>query len=133
MTTAHEILGLVFAVLITATFVCMSITFYLSHRLTEKIESQLANCRLISDNKRIYAQFGFMGKVFRFGTISLVLVFPKAYARKGLVDTREIDQLPSHTKKPLGRLVILCLALFFSLLLFGSCLYFIDHYSDLLT
>lgn len=131
MTTAHEILGVVFAILITATFVSMSMTFYLSHRLTEKIESQLTNCKLISDNKKIYAGLGFMGKVFRFGTISLVLVFPETYARRGLVDIREIDQLPSHTKKLLSRLVTVCLSLFFALLLFRACLYLADHLQSL--
>ena len=106
-------------------------TVYLAHRLTEKLESQLTNCKLISDNEKTYAGLGLIGKVFRFGTISLMLAFPKAYARKGLVDIREVNQVPSHTKKSLSRLVIICLALFFALLLFRACLYFADHHQGL--
>ncbi|MGF6394853.1 hypothetical protein [Pseudomonas plecoglossicida] len=132
MTTAHEILGAAFAMLIIAIFVSMSITFYLSHRLTEEIESQLPNCKLIRDNKAIYSSLGFVGKVFRFGTISLMLVFPKAYARKGLIDLNEVEQLPRHTKKTLSRLITLCLALFLALLLLMACLYVADHYQGLL-
>lgn len=131
MSTAHEILGVVFAILITAIFVSMSITLYLSHRLTEHIESMLPNCKLISENRKTYAGLGFTGKVFRFGTISLMLTFPKAYARKGLIDIREVNQLPNHTRKSLIRLVIVCLALFLALLLFRALLYVADHYQTL--
>lgn len=131
MTTAHEILGAVFALLITAIFISMSITLYLSHRLTEHIESLLPNCKLISENRKTYAELGFIGKVFRFGTISLMLVSPKAYARKGLIDINEVNQLPARIKKLLSRLVIVCLALFLTLLLFRACLYAVDHYQTL--
>jgi len=131
VTTIHEALGAAFIVLITAIFISMSMTFYLTHRLTEKLEAQLTNCKLINDNKKTYDKLGFIGKVFRFGTISLITVNPKSYARKGLVDIREIDQLPNHTKKLLSRLVITCLALFFALLAFRACLYFADHYKNL--
>lgn len=131
MTTAHEILGAAFAILIIAILVSMSITFYLSHRLTEKLESLLPNCKLINDNKIIYSGLGFTGKVFRFGTISLMLLFPKTYARKGLIDLNEVEQLPRHIKKILIRLITLCLALFLALLSFKAGLYVADHYKGL--
>jgi ABC-type transport system involved in multi-copper enzyme maturation permease subunit len=131
VSTAHEILGVVFAILITAIFVSMSITLYLSHRLTEHIESMPPNCRLISENRKTYTELGFTWKALRFGTISLILTFPKAYARKGLTDIKEANQLPSHTKKLLSRLVIVCLALFLALLLFRAFLYVADHYQTL--
>lgn len=131
MSTAHEILGIVFAILIAAIFVSMSTTLYLPHRLTEHIESMLPNCKLISEDRKTYAGLGFTGKVFRFRTISLMLTFPKAYARKGLIDAKEANQLPSHTKKLLSRLVIVCIALFLALLLFRPFLYIDDNYQTL--
>ncbi|WP_409310787.1 hypothetical protein, partial [Pseudomonas putida] len=118
-------------ILITAIFVSMSITLYLPHRPTEHIESMRPNCKLISENRKTNTELGFTGKALRFGTISLMPTFPKAYARKGLIGIKEANQLPSHTEKLLSRLVIVCLALFLALLLFRAFLYIADHYQTL--
>ena len=67
MTTAHEILGAVFALLITAIFISMSITLYLSHRLTEHIESLLPNCKLISENRKHTLNLALSEKFFDSG------------------------------------------------------------------
>lgn len=81
--------------------------------------------------QKTYTKLGFTGKALRFGTTSLMLTFPKAYARIGLIDIKEANQLPSHTKKLLSRLVIVCLALFLALLLFRAFLYIADQYQTL--
>ncbi|MFG0542260.1 hypothetical protein ACF8EA_19060, partial [Pseudomonas sp. YQ_5] len=64
VSTTHEILGVVFAILITAIFVSMSITLYLPHRLTEHIESMRPNCKLISENRKTILNLALPGKLF---------------------------------------------------------------------
>ncbi|HEN8712874.1 TPA: hypothetical protein U8203_003410 [Pseudomonas putida] len=131
MTTSDQILGAAFAIIITAIFVSMSLTLYLSHRMIEHIESLLPNSKLINDNIKLYAGLGLPGKAARFGAISFMLIFPKAYARRGLIDIHEVNQLPDHIKKPLTRLVITCLALALALLAFGACLYAAENYKTI--
>ena len=87
----------------------MLATVYMAHRHIEKIESLLPNCRLVQDTKKLYSHAGLLGKVLRTGTISLMLVVPRAYARKGLADYREVMQFPKRLR---GWLVVLVLSVF---------------------
>ena len=125
MTTIQLALGAAYGILFTAIFTSLPITFYLSHRDTDHIESLLPNCKIISDNRKLYSKFGLTGKIIRFGALSLMLVFPDALERCGLINIVYVDLLPSRIKKRLCRLVIFNLALFLALLLLHACQHFI--------
>lgn len=125
MSTIQLALGAAYGILFTAIFISLPITFYLSNRDTEYIESLLPSCKIVNDNRNLYSGFGLTGKIVRFGALSLMLVFPEAYARRGLADLDEIDRLPTRLKKRLCRLVIFNLALFLALLLIHTCRYLI--------
>lgn len=125
MTTTQLALGAAYGIIFTAIFISLPLTFYLSHRDTEYIESLLPSCKIINDNRKLYSEFGLTGKIIRFGALSLMLVFPEAYARRGLINFDEVDRLPERMKKRLCRLVIFNLALFLALLLTHACRYLI--------
>lgn len=125
MTTIKLALGAAYGILFTAIFISLPITFYLSHRDTDHIESLLPNCKIVSDNRNLYSKFGLTGKIIRFGALSLMLVFPEAYAHRGLINLDEVDRLPTRMKNRLCRLVIFNLALFLALLLLHACQHFI--------
>lgn len=125
MTTIQLVLGAAYGILFTAIFISLPVTFYLSHRDTEYIESLLPNCKIVKDNRKLYSEFGLTGKIIRFGALSIMLVFSEAYARRGLINLEEVDKLPARIKKRLCRLVIFNLALFLALLLINACRHFI--------
>lgn len=125
MTTIQLALGAAYGIPFTAIFISLPVTFYLSHRDTEHIESLLPNCKFVNNNRKLYSDFGLTGKIIRFGALSLMLVFSEAYARRGLINLDEVDRLPARMKKRLCRLVIFNLALFLALLLLHACQHFI--------
>ncbi|AIR89463.1 hypothetical protein LK03_09305 [Pseudomonas cremoricolorata] len=117
-----------YVVIIASLCINLAITVYLAHRLTEEIESQLTNSKLIMDNLKIYASKGIAGKIHRLGVISLVFMAPQVFARKHLVDLQEINRIPIHTRKRLSRLTITCAALCVAFLSLWACVYFAKPY-----
>jgi hypothetical protein len=108
VTASDQILGVAFAIIITAIFVSMSLTLYLSHRMIEHIESLLPNSKLINDNIKLYAGLGLPGKAARFGAISFMLIFPKAYdCRKSY---NFVKMAPSRGYRQLIRAAHLCIS-----------------------
>lgn len=105
--------GLVLGLLIT---VCCAIAF-IAHKYIETIEARLSNCPYVNDTKKIWGHAGFLGKIMRGGIIATILMMPNIHAKRGLIDSTEVGNLPLFYKKILiapiivGSLLILCLIL----------------------
>ncbi|MFJ4068010.1 hypothetical protein ACIPW4_22295 [Pseudomonas sp. NPDC089996] len=98
MTIMHCIF-LVYGMTVTAlAFLNLAFTAYIAHRKIDYIEGFLLNCDAITGEKELWLHAGLIGKVFRLTNISLILLIPKVYARKNLIDMTEINSLPSKIK-----------------------------------
>ena len=95
---SHAPLGLV-SVILFAPFILTTIwVFLMVHIYTEKAESLLPNSKLVKDNKKLFSQMGLMGKDTSNGVITHILLMPKLFAKKGLVDANEVKNFPRKLK-----------------------------------
>ncbi|MBF7144274.1 MULTISPECIES: hypothetical protein [Pseudomonas] len=105
--------GLVLGLLIT---VCCAIAF-IANKYIETIEARLSNCPYVNDTKKIWGHVGLLGKIMRGGIIATILMMPNIHAKRGLIDSAEVGNLPLFYKKLLiapiivGSLLIFCLIL----------------------
>jgi hypothetical protein len=103
--------GLILGLLV---IVCFTIAF-VAHKYVETIETRLSSCSYVNDTKKIWGHAGLLGKVMRGGIIATILMMPNIHAKRGLIDTEEVKNLPALYKKLLitpivaGSLLILCL------------------------
>lgn len=67
-------------------------------RVRNQVDSQLSRCSVVIDHKAIFLGLGIMGDVVRIGVIGIILIFPKPFLRRGVVDSRQIDGLPVELK-----------------------------------
>jgi hypothetical protein len=65
---------------------------------TDRLECHLPNSEFVSSNRKNFASAGLVGKTLRNGVLVIVLVFPTAFARKGLCDLAEIKAFPARDK-----------------------------------
>ncbi|MFJ4055804.1 MULTISPECIES: hypothetical protein [Pseudomonas] len=82
-------------------FMSLAIMTYIAHRKIDYIEGFLLNCKAVHGEKKIWLHAGLFGKLLRLSNVSFILLIPKIYARKNLVDIKEVNSLPSKIKKPL--------------------------------
>ncbi|NWL08530.1 hypothetical protein DM807_21925 [Pseudomonas hunanensis] len=124
MTIVHFIF---LACILTVTiliFLNFAIMVYVAHRKIDYIESLLLNCASISGEKKLWLHAGLLGKVLRLSNISFMLLTPKIFARKNLIDIKEINNLPSEIKTPL--IIIGAVQLILTIAFFGLCI--LTHY-----
>lgn len=116
MTIMHWIFLVYSMTVTTLLFLNLALTIYIAHRKIDYIEGFLLNCNAITDEKKLWLHAGLMGKFFRLTNISFILLIPKIYARKNLIDIKEINNLPSKIKTLLifigSSLLILTIAFF---------------------
>jgi len=125
MTTAH-IAFLVYGLTLTALiFLNLAITIYIAHRKIDHIESFLLNCEMIMDEKNSWAHAGLLGKVIRLTNISLILLSPKIYTKRKLLDIDEINNLPSKIKTPLIAIGLAYIISFFALIGLGIFMHYL--------
>lgn len=71
---------------------------YIACACTDRLESHLPNSEFVSSNRRNFASAGLVGKALRNGVLVIVLVFPAAFAKKGLCDLAEVRAFPEKDK-----------------------------------
>lgn len=86
----------------------------IAHRYVDAIEACFPNSLYIEHNRNNWSWAGLQGKVTRMGNIGMVLIVPRIYVRRGLVDPREISELPKGYK------LLLVVPLFLSFFLIAS-------------
>ncbi|BBH48102.1 hypothetical protein KU43P_45790 [Pseudomonas sp. KU43P] len=101
MTSAHLIFAASMSIVMILIYTNFAVTSYIASRKLEYIENLLINCDVISGEKKLWLHAGLFGKVLRLTHISFILLIPQIYARKNLVDIKEINSLPSKIKTPL--------------------------------
>ncbi|MGF6394021.1 hypothetical protein QFZ86_002948 [Pseudomonas plecoglossicida] len=101
MTIAHTAFLVYGLTLITLIFSNLAITIYIAHSKIDHIESFLLNCNMITGEKKLWVHAGLLGKVIRLTNISFILLTPKIYTKRKLIDIEEINKLPSKIKTPL--------------------------------
>ncbi len=85
-------------VILAAMGVLLLALIVIAHRYVEAIEAYFPNSQYIEDNRRNWSWAGLQGKVTRMGNIGMVVIMPGMYVRRGLVDPREISELPRTYK-----------------------------------
>lgn len=76
----------------------MFLIAYVARTCVDRLESLLSGCKMVIENKAIYHQESLIGKVMRVWAISVMLIMPRLYARKGLVDLDEVKKVPLKLK-----------------------------------
>jgi len=64
----------------------------------EKVDRFLCNCSVVADNKATLGGLGLMGDIIRVGVAGSLLVFPKIYANKTIVDEEQVNAFPAKLK-----------------------------------
>jgi hypothetical protein len=119
---AFLVYGLIF---ITLTFSTLTITIYIAHRKIDHIESFLLNCDKVTGEKELWQHAGLMGKVIRLTNISFILLTPKIYTKRKLIDIDEINKLPSEIKTPLIAIGVAFTISFIALLGLGVFMHYL--------
>jgi hypothetical protein len=88
------VLELMFLILIT-----LVITTCVARR---RIDRLLSRCTVVADHKAAFVGLGFMGDVIRVGAVFTILLIPRLYARKKLIDEGQVRGFSSS----LGRLIV---------------------------
>ncbi|BBH44314.1 hypothetical protein [Pseudomonas sp. KU43P] len=118
--------GAVAFIILAAMAATICASLYVAVKHLERVESLLANCTFVTGNRKTLSQAGLFGKVMRMLSISLALTFPKAYARKGLLDLNEVANFPNRIKKTLILLGAMHPILIGSLIAFRIWLHILD-------
>jgi hypothetical protein len=106
---------------------CFAIAF-IAHKYVDTIEERLPNCSFIKTTRDTFSAGGLVGKVMRGGAIAMVLMMPALSARRGVIDAKEVENLPRHYKNLLLIPVIILFVLFFSLIALRVSAYFIESH-----
>lgn len=112
------VLELMFLILFT-----LVITTCLARR---RIDMLLSRCTVVAGHKAAFVGLGFMGDVIRVGAVFTILLIPRLYARKKLIDEGQVRGFPSS----LGRLIVNAWSLSyftaFTMVAFGFYMYRYD-------
>jgi hypothetical protein len=95
---SHIPLGLISLLVVAPTIFLAMWLFYMIHAFTEKAESLLPNSSFVEGLRSTYEHAGLIGKAVRNGVITLALMMPNAFARKGLLDIAEAKNFPHGLK-----------------------------------
>lgn len=93
---------------------------YVIYRYTDMFETYLPTCKVVSDYKKVFSNYGFWGKSVRAGSIGMVLMIPRLYARRGLVDLDEVGRFPIKWRRVLVTLNVLLFFLFGAMFVFSG-------------
>ncbi|KIQ37064.1 hypothetical protein [Pseudomonas viridiflava] len=96
-------IGLIGLFIILPLIVNLVVFAVIAHRYVDIIEGCLSNCSFVSTIREAWSGGGLLGEVIRSGMIAMVLMMPKLFAEKGIVDQEEIRNLPALYK---GMLVV---------------------------
>ena len=118
------IAGLILAPMILT---CFAVAF-IAHKYVDSIEERLPNCSFIKTTRDAFSAGGLVGKVMRGGVIAMVLMMPALSARRGVIDAKEVKNLPRHYKYLLITPAIILFVLFFSLIALRVSTYFIGSH-----
>lgn len=101
--------------------VAFSLLTYISVRHIDRIESMLSKSLLVTSNKIVFSRAGILGKVMRIYVISMLLMIPAIFARRGLVSLQQVREFPRRMRYVL---VMTWAVLVISLIIFGCLDYF---------
>lgn len=109
MTSIHP--GLIGLLIMGPMIFSMLAIVYVAHYYVESFEAMMPNSRIVRDYRRVFSSPGLVGKLMRTGSISMILMMPKMYARRGLVDLDEVRGFPRRLKRVLVGLHLLLFVL----------------------
>lgn len=75
---------------------CMII--YVSHFKLERLESLLSRSRYVQDLKPRLRWAGYYGRLMRMGSVSMCLLFPRFWLRRGLLNSADLTEFPNGLK-----------------------------------
>ncbi|SHE70690.1 hypothetical protein SAMN02745148_00916 [Modicisalibacter ilicicola DSM 19980] len=102
--------GALFVLIFSNIAVCLYVAFF----KLSLIESHLANCKLVENNRDIW-RGGLFGRMYRLGQISGMIFFPSPIVKNGEADLEEIQRLPAELKRwvkiPYATMALLSIAM----------------------
>lgn len=91
----------------------VAVTFY----ARDKIDKLLSRCSVIVDNKETLGGLGIVGDIIRVGVAGGLLIFPKVFRDKTIVDEEQVNTFPSRLKAMIVTQWIALAVLMFALLI----------------
>lgn len=93
------------------------VIIYVSHFKLERLESLLSRSRYVQGLNPRLRWAGYYGRLMRMGSVSMCLLFPRLWLRRGLLDFADLAGFPKKLKLlvvgPLVTAVVSFLALLF--------------------
>jgi hypothetical protein len=83
----------------------------------DKIDKLLSRCSVIVDNKETLGGLGIVGDIIRVGVAGGLLIFPKVFRDKTIVDEEQVNTFPSRLKAMIVTQWIALAVLMFALLI----------------
>lgn len=115
--------GLIGLLVFTPGIILMVIAVCVAHYYIDKIESLLQGSTYIRRISKAFSGAGLPGKILRTFSVACMLTMPGPYARRGLVDMREIKAFPVKLKRVLIGLWLAITVEVISMLAFRAWLY----------
>lgn len=119
MTTAEFVVGSLSGVVIVALFICIGITLYLGYFQGEQMCEHFKNSSSIITSAT-HKHSGPYGKMQLVGGISFVLTFPRFFLKHGIVNAKDIENLPINLRRKLIALQWCFIAVFISMAVLAS-------------
>ncbi|SEJ88187.1 hypothetical protein [Pseudomonas sp. NFR16] len=103
-------------------FVLLFITWW----VRGEVDSRLSRCSVVVDIKTTFGGLGFIGDLYRVGTVACVLMFPKLFLKRRVIDIRQVAGFPNKLKRLIVVPFLLNIIFFTAMLVFRAWLYFYD-------
>ncbi|MFJ4432809.1 hypothetical protein ACIPZG_17745 [Pseudomonas sp. NPDC089395] len=88
---------IVVSIILLMALVMFSIA-YVARSYIELIESRLPNSKAVEENKAIHNKNELVGKIMRLHGVVMMLLLPRIYARRGLVEIDDVKEFPRGMK-----------------------------------
>lgn len=103
--------------------IILILLIYIAHFYVERIESLLEKSSYIQGIRSTFLRAGLPGKVLRTCCIACVMTMPAIYARRGLINMKEVNNFPLKMKRTLIGLWLALTIEILSMLVFRAWLY----------
>lgn len=116
--------GLISTLIIGLIYVSLVAMVVTTLKVRKKIDTLLSKCKVVADNRATFGGLGFMGDVMRVGLVCNILLIPRAYTKKNLIDEKQVTGFPRSLKVMILASWGLISLAFFTMFVFRIYLYF---------
>lgn len=118
--------GLVATSIMIPGILSLLVLLFITWWVRGEVDSRLSRCSIIVDINATFGGLGFIGDVYRVGTVACILIFPKLFLKRGVIDVRQVVDFPKKWKLLIVVPFFLNIIFFTAMLVFRAWLYFYD-------